>query len=88
MTTTTMQLQSRTLNLRAEHHESQGNTLLASWMRESAEYFQTLKHDIDMALDNMSLGNYELSRRSRREEFASEWYGYEEEYAYNWHGEN
>lgn len=88
MTTTQMALQSRALNISAKKHEEQGNTLLASWMHESAEHFKNLKHEIDEKLDSMALGNYISSKRSRREEFASDWFDYEEEYAYNFSGDN
>ena len=88
MTSTQMVLQSRALNISAKKHEEQGNTLLASWMRESAEHFKNMKHEIDSMLDDMALGNYERSRRSRREEYAHDWFDYEEEYSYNFCGDN
>ena len=83
-----MTLQAQTLNLSARKHESLGNSVLANWMRESAEYFENRCHEINDILDSMSLGNYAQSRRSEREQYADAWYAYEEEYAYNFCGEN
>lgn len=80
------QAQAITLNQRANMHEGLGNTLLASWMRASAEHFKELERRIDRALDEMPLGNYEDTSYSRRKQYTKDWFEYEEEYAYNFDG--
>lgn len=79
------QAQAIALNVRAEMHESSGNTLLASWMRASAEHFRKLDLRTKKALDEMPLGAYEESN-TRKEKYAHDWYAYEDEYAYNFNG--
>ena len=78
--------QARQLNIRARMHEELGNTLLASWMRESAKYVEDITRRTEEMLDEMCLGMYEESSRTRYEDFAHDWYEYEEEYAYNFCG--
>ena len=75
------------LNTHARMHEQSGNTLLASWMRESAKHFESLDRATQRALDSLSLGNYEVVSTSRRIQNANDWYAYEEEYVYNFFGE-
>ena len=85
-TTTTKQV--AMLKSSAKHHEEQGNSLLASWMRASAEHFEEVERRTNQVLDNIALGNYGDARMSKRGQFAHEWYAYEDEYAYNYNGLN
>lgn len=85
-TTTTKQVQM--LKTSAKHHEAQGNSLLASWMKSSAEHFEEVARRTNQVLDNMALGNYEYTSMSRRGQFAHDWYEYEDEYSYNFNGLN
>ena len=82
-------LQAQTLNRASRNHLASGNSVLANCMKESAEYFENRCNEINDILDSMSLGNYRnTSRRSEREKYTADWMAYEEEYAYNFCGEN
>lgn len=64
---------------------SAGNVTLASWMHESAEYYHSIQQSNEKFLDKF-LVREETVKHTRREEFSSQWYAYEEEYAYNFFG--
>lgn len=81
-----MEHQAQLLN-RASRQNS-GNSVLSAWLKESAKYFEQKCSDINKTLDSMSLGSYKESRKNRKETYASDWYAYEEEYAYNFSGDN
>ena len=71
------------LNKHSRLHEELGNTLLASWLLESAKHFEELDRRTSRALDEMPLGVYVEERHSMRATFTEDWFEYEEEYAYN-----
>ena len=86
---TYLTLQAQTLNRASRNHANSGNSVLANWMKESAEYFENRCNEINDILDSMSLGNYRnTGRRSEREQYTADWMAYEEEYAYNFCGDN
>lgn len=64
---------------------SAGNVTLASWMHESAEYYHSIQQSNENFLDKF-LVREETVKHTRREEFTSQWYEYEEEYSFNFFG--
>ena len=86
MSTVELRKQVNALNTSANKHEEQGNTKLAGWLKASAKHFKKVYEETNRILDEMALGNYETSSTSPRDEFAIQWYDYEEEYAYNFCG--
>lgn len=69
-------------------HKEKGNELLSSWMKESAEYLKILQAEtqrkVNQMLDTMPLGCYAEKSKSRKKEFTSDWYKYEEANLDNW----
>lgn len=74
------------LNQGARINASKGNDLLASWMSESAMELEKMVRDTDNFLDKFladSKARHNKTSHSKRNAFASDWYAYEDEYAYN-----
>lgn len=66
---------------------SAGNVTLASWMHESAEYYHSIQQSNEEFLDKFLVREETKTvRHTRREEFTSQWYEYEEEYSFNFFG--
>ena len=86
----TITLDKKIMNLEeaAKHNKKAGNSTLSKWMNESAEYFKQVRKEVqievDKALDAMPLGNYQEKKLRRSEEYAHEWYIFEEENLMNW----
>lgn len=66
----------------ARKHEAEGNTILAKWMTESANYLKAIQFETDNFLDGF-LCREESTYTTRREEFRSQWYELEDEYIDN-----
>lgn len=73
------------LNQCARRSESKGDEVFAAWYSERARELEKTVRDTDKFLDKFF--EYSEVRRngghSKRDNFISEWYEYEEEYSYN-----
>lgn len=62
----------------ARRNQRTGNTVIASWMHESAEYYHSIQKSNEEFLDKF-LVREETVKHTRRDEFSRQWYEYEEE---------
>lgn len=59
---------------------SAGNVTIASWMHESAEYYHSIQKSNEEFLDKFLVRKETKTvRHTRREDFSSQWFEYEEE---------
>lgn len=85
MTQKTMIYQSNELNAHARKHEKNGDSLLASWMRQSARKFERESRKLDKAFDEFESHPIYPDQRedSALNGFRAEWYEYFDEIGYN-----